>query len=385
MSSKKTNTQILRGEVKRLGRLLQIGRTLASDLQLEKLMGRVTEECAIMVGAHSCFIFILDRNSGELWTTVEQTGRMVRLSQSEGIEGWVSVNREYVIIEKPHEDNRFSEKLEKELKSSIKNAIVLPLVNSRGESLGVLEAINKKTGDFETEDYLLLQAAAAQIAMSIENARIYQDLKKTFNSLTEVMAATIDAKHPISKGHSKRVARYSVGIAREMCLSVNEIEQIKIASLLHDYGKIGIPDSILKKNGSLSEVEFEVMKRHAKITHDIVSKVHFAEELADVPIIASCHHERWDGTGYPFGLAREAIPLGSRIIAVADSFDARTTFREYKEPQSFDEAMKEILEESGTHFDPIVVEAFARYYRREVRPKVESGELAEEEPDIIPF
>ncbi len=375
MAKNNNHTKALRTEVERLNQLLQIGRALASDIRLENLMERVAEECAEMVRAKRCFVFVKDRNSGVIWTALFPSGKIIKFAQSEGIEGWVSVHQEYVISDNPHNNKHFSSKLEKILGYPIKNLVVLPLLNYRGETIGILETINKLEGDFTSQDYLFLQAAAAQIAISFENARLYQDIRRTLSSLTEVMAATIDAKHPIAKGHSQRVAKYAVGIAREMGVPEQEIEQIRIASLLHDYGKIGIPDIILKKEGKLSPEEYTAMQKHAKITHDIVSKVHFAEELADVPIIASCHHERWDGEGYPFGLAREAIPLGSRIIAVADCFDAITSMREYKEPKAFEEGLNDIIEESGKQFDPNVVEAFARYYRQELEPLVEKGEI----------
>lgn len=293
----------------------------------------------------------------------------IEILKDEGIEGWVAINKEYAILDNPSQDSRFSSKLQKKLAIEILNLIALPIINRKNEVIGIIETINSSSGQFSTKDYVLLRTVASQIAMSSENAKLYRDLRRTFTSLTEVMATTIDAKHPISQGHSKRVAFYALGIAREMGLSKNHLEQIRIASLLHDYGKIGIPDKILKKEGALSTEEFEAMKMHAKITHDIVSKVHFTEELSEVPIIASCHHERWDGEGYPFGLAGKAIPLGSRIISVADTFDAITSFREYSAAREFEQAKEEIVAESGTHFDPQVVEAFLRYYKRTIEPK----------------
>jgi len=368
-------TKSLRREVARLSRLLQIGRALSSDIHLENLMDRVTEECAMLLGARKCIIWILDRESSKLWTALFPSGRIVYLPLDESMSGWVATTREYLISDNPHADSRFKGSLEEVFGFTVKNILIIPLVNYRSETIGVIEVINKDSGGFNNDDYLLLQAAAAQISMSIENSRLYNDLRNTFGSLTEVMAATIDAKHPISRGHSKRVSKYAVGLAREMGLSERDIEQIRIASLLHDYGKIGIEDAILKKEGPLTKNEFEEIKNHARITHDILSKVHFAQELSEVPLIASAHHERWDGSGYPFGLAREAIPLGARIIGLADSFDAITSIREYKKASTFEEAKAEILAESGSHFDPMVVEAFSRYYSKVLKPMIDKGEI----------
>ena len=354
-------------KIDRLSRLVRLSNALIEDPRLETLSDIISKECAAMVSAQESFLFVLDENTGKLCAMLFPAAKRIELDRGEGLEGWVASSGEYVISDNPADDSRFSEKLQKALGRKIENAIIVPFVGKRNEVFGVIEAINRSDGNFTSTDFYLLRAAVAEIAINLENAKLYNDLKETFNSLVEVMAATIDAKHPISKEHSRRVATYAVGIAREMGLPDNEIEQIRIASLLHDYGKIGIDDSILKKEGPLTDEEFEIMKGHAKITHDIVSKVHFNKELSDVPTIASCHHERWDGKGYPFGMAGEAIPLGSRIIAVADVFDATTTIREYKSAKSFDEAAKEIVAGSGTQFDPKVIHAFERYYTKELR------------------
>jgi HD-GYP domain-containing protein (c-di-GMP phosphodiesterase class II) len=129
---------------------------------------------------------------------------------------------------------------------------------------------------------------------------------------------------------------------------------------LHDYGKIGIPDSILKKEGKLSDEEYEIMKEHAISTYNILSRVHFSEEMTKLPLIAAMHHERWDGNGYPFSKKEKEIPLEARIIAVADVFDGMTSWREYHDPWSVQTAVDEIKEGNGTRFDPDVVSAFIR-------------------------
>ncbi|MCK5833443.1 HD domain-containing protein [bacterium] len=350
--------------LERLSKLVKLSGSLFLNPKLENISDAITDECAAIVSAERCFLFFLNKDDNSLHSVVFPPGQKITLKSEEGIEGWVAKTGEFIISDNPESDNRYSPILSQVLGYQIKNSLVVPLVNKRFECYGVLEAINSTTEGFSSEDFYILRTAIAQITTNLENAQLYNDLKNTFNSLIEVMATTIDARHPISKGHSRRVAVYAVGIAEEMGLSDNEIEQIRVASLLHDYGKIGVHDSILKKEGPLTNEEYEAIKEHARITHDIVSKVHFNKELADVPIIASCHHERWDGDGYPFRMAGEAIPLGSRIIAVADVFDAITTVREYKIAKSFDFAAKEIIRESGTQFDPDVVEAFKRYFSR---------------------
>ncbi|HHS50320.1 MAG TPA: HD domain-containing protein [candidate division Zixibacteria bacterium] len=360
MDSSESNIKNL----ERLARLVRLSGALIQKPDLESFSDGIVEECAAIVSAEKCFLFLVDRDDESLNTLLFPPGKKLKLRRGEGLEGWVMKTGDYIISDNPIEDSRYSPKLAQAISCDIRNSLIIPFINKRLETFGVLEAINKTDGGFTNEDFLLLRTAVAEISINLENAQLYNDLKQTFNSLVEVMASTIDARHPISHGHSRRVATYAVGIAREMELDENEIEQIRIASLLHDYGKIGVHDSILRKEGSLTPEEYETIKDHARITHDIVSKMHFSRELADVPTIASCHHERWDGDGYPFGMAGEAIPLGSRIIAVADVFDAITTVREYKYAKSFEDGFREVVAESGTQFDPQIIEAFERYFAK---------------------
>ncbi len=362
-------------KLERLAHLVKLSSTLINNPRIEDISDSITAECAEIASAEACFLFLRNRLDDSLFSAVFPQAKLLKLNAGQGLEGWVAKTGEYIIADNPSSDSRYCDKLAKALDFPIKNCLIIPFSNKKLEIYGVIEAINSRKGGFTNEDFYLLRTAVAQISANLENAQLYNDLKKTFNSLVEVMAATIDARHPISHGHSQRVAVYSVGIANELGLSPEEIEQIRVASLLHDYGKVGVHDSILKKQGYLTTEEYEAIKEHAIITHNIVSKVHFMKELADVPTIASCHHERWDGQGYPFGIAGEAIPLGSRIIAVADVFDAITTAREYKTAKSFEFGLKEIIKEKGTQFDSEVVEAFERYYAKVLSKKVKKGGL----------
>ncbi len=241
--------------------------------------------------------------------------------------------------------------------------MAVPILDSGERPIGVLVFTNKK-GDFDDEDLELGISLAGQLSVAFENALLYDHLMKTFKSLVEVMAMSIDARHPISSGHSRRVALYSALIAQEMGLSPDKVELIQLAALLHDYGKISIPDSILKKEGQLSDEEFELMKEHAQSTYDILTHVNFADEMVDIPAIAAMHHERWDGKGYPFQKKGQEIPMGARIIAVADVYDAMTSWREYHNPYTNEMASHEIQMGKDTKFAPEVVDAFIKVYDR---------------------
>jgi HD-GYP domain-containing protein (c-di-GMP phosphodiesterase class II) len=160
-----------------------------------------------------------------------------------------------------------------------------------------------------------------------------------------------------------------------MELDVEFRECVRVASLLHDYGKIDVPDAILKKDGRLNQKEYEVIKTHSNKTRDILSQVNFEGKYKDVPEIAGSHHEKWDGQGYPEGLVGEEIHLGARIVAVADYYEAVTSKRHYRDPMPTEAAVKLILEKSGKSFDPVVVEAFLCYIE-------ESGDASSQQIEL---
>jgi HD-GYP domain-containing protein (c-di-GMP phosphodiesterase class II) len=230
------------------------------------------------------------------------------------------------------------------------------------QCLGILAVDNILTKRPLLErDLNLLMGIAPEIGISIRNALMIEAQQRQFQSVLQTLAASIDARDFLTAGHSEKVTTYAVGICRELGLSREYTEMIRVASQLHDYGKIGIRDSILKKPGPLSPKEREEIKAHAEKTEQILRNIHFEGIYREVPSIAGAHHEWIDGSGYPRGLKGEQIPLGARIIAVADFFEAITAKRHYREPMSFEQALAILREESGRPLDPMVVEAFIGY------------------------
>ncbi len=210
----------------------------------------------------------------------------------------------------------------------------------------MIEVLNKKnkTG-FSKRDEEVLELFCSEVANIINNAQLYGQVQLLLESLLKSFAAAVDARDPATKGHSLRVMRYAVNIAKEMKLNSVQIKVLEYAAILHDVGKIGIPDSILLKQGKFTPEEYEVMKTHAVITKDILSKISFPPEYKDVPNIASLHHEFMDGSGYPYGLKGEQIPLLARILCVADIYDALISYdRPYKPPYSQQDAIKILYE-----------------------------------------
>jgi HD-GYP domain-containing protein (c-di-GMP phosphodiesterase class II) len=271
----------------------------------------------------------------------------------------------YLINDTSEIQDHISEKsLEFLVSTGSKSFICCPIIYEE-DPLGVLvvDTVRKKRTLTQT-DVSLLMGIANQIGISINNARMIDQQKKQFNSILRVLAASIDARDPLTAGHSEKVTEYSLGIARELGLDDMFCEVISIAALLHDYGKIGIRDEILKKPGALTQQEYLEIRSHALKTKLILDQMNFSEEYAEIPFWAGAHHEKIDGTGYPNGLKGEEIPLGARIIAVADVFEALTAKRHYRDPMLPKEALNILQAGIGSAFDKKIVEAFIRYYQR---------------------
>ncbi len=230
-----------------------------------------------------------------------------------------------------------------------------------GEAVGILGVESQGSEKpLRQSDLSLLMGIAPIIGVSLRNADFIEARERQFHSILEVLAATIDARDPLTSGHSLRVTEFAIAICQQMNLSNAYTEMIRVAALLHDYGKIAVPDSILKKPGRLTEIEYEEVKKHCRRTREILERIHFEGIFRQVPEVAACHHEKLDGSGYPYGLRGKEIPLGARIIAVADFFEALTSKRHYREPMGISEAIELLEAGSGSHFDPKVVAAFMR-------------------------
>jgi response regulator RpfG family c-di-GMP phosphodiesterase len=223
---------------------------------------------------------------------------------------------------------------------------------------------------FKEEELEAVAAVGHQAGLALENVRLVAEQRRTCESLMHALALSIDARDGITAGHSARVAAYSAATARHMGLPALEERLTYYAGLLHDYGKIAVRDEVLCKPSRLTPEEYEDIKQHARYTLSILSKIHFTEDLADVPHVASCHHERPDGQGYPRGLKRDEIPVGARIIAVADFFDALTVERHYRRPMPVDEVFQLLEAGRDTQFDGAALDAFRSYYEAELKPRL---------------
>jgi putative nucleotidyltransferase with HDIG domain len=262
------------------------------------------------------------------------------------------------------EDTLSPKSLDFAKKIGAKSFICCPIIFDE-ESLGILAVDNLKSKKALVQsDMSLIMGIAPVIGISIRNASLLEAKARQFNSTIQALAASIDARDPLTSGHSERVTEYAIGICRELNLSTEYIEMIRVAALLHDYGKIGVPDSILKKQGPLTEDEVEIIRQHARKTKEILREIDFEGIFKQIPETAGSHHEKIDGSGYPEGLNGDEIMLGAKIIAVADYFEAITSKRHYREPMPLDQAFKLLRERRGKHFEEKLVEAFCKYYEK---------------------
>lgn len=233
---------------------------------------------------------------------------------------------------------------------------------AKGQLQGVIELYTRSPLEPNDEWSEFLETYADQGAIAIENSQLLRslersnvELQRAYDRTIEGWANALDLKDEDTAGHSKRVTDTTVRLARRLGISSDELVHVQRGALLHDIGKMGIPDSILLKRGPLTKEEFDVMKQHPVYAYELLYPIEFLRPALDIPY---CHHERWDGTGYPRGLKGEQIPLAARIFAVVDVFDALTSDRPYRAAWTEEKAKEHIREGIGSHFDPAVVTAF---------------------------
>ncbi|WP_066638176.1 HD domain-containing phosphohydrolase [Desulfolucanica intricata] len=239
--------------------------------------------------------------------------------------------------------------------------IGVPLV-AKGEVMGLLEIYHRAPLDPDTEWLEYLETLAGQASIAIDNAALFSELQRSNDELKQAYDATIrgwayalDLRDKETEGHSQRVTEMTLRLARAIGMSEEELVYVRWGALLHDIGKMGVPDHILLKPGSLTEEEWAIMKRHPEYAYEMLIPISYLQPALNIPY---CHHEKWDGTGYPRGLKGEEIPLEARIFAIVDVWDALCSDRPYRPAMPENKAFDYIRGQAGKHFDPKVVELF---------------------------
>ena len=292
----------------------------------------------------------------------------LRVPLGEGIVGIVAERGRGEIVHDVSTDPRWKGDLADSFRT--RGILTVPL-KAQGRVVGVLQLLNPVDKErFEDSDLDRMRLFAAPLGQAIDNARLYSALKDQYLDTVTVLAEAVEKRDPYTGGHVRRVVLYSILLGHEMGLDADELDRLRIASTLHDVGKIAVPDEVLRKPAPLDEGERRIMERHAQDGAEILSRI---RELKDILPGVRHHHERLDGLGYPDGLADPEIPLPARIIAVADTYDAMTTSRPYRRALPPEVAVEEIVRGQGTQFCPQVVAAFGRLVERGSL-SVESGQ-----------
>ncbi|MBI5956203.1 MAG: GAF domain-containing protein, partial [Chloroflexi bacterium] len=367
-------------------RLHEVSKTVASSLELKQALDNITTAALEISGGDVASIMLLDAESQELTIAAAQgladeVVRSTRVKVGEGVAGWVVEHGQSLLFqdgivdrrlqESPYRKGHFTDYLRTFLASDEKHftagvtggqspiwAVSAPLA-VKGKTFGVLNvhAVGPRRR-FGEGDLRLVEGLASQAAIALENSRLYERVQSLFVETLAALASTLETKDPYTKGHSERVRDLSVGIARHMALPDDQVNVLRSAALLHDLGKIGVDDAVLHKNGILTHEEKAQMQLHPAASGKILEYVDF---LRDAARLAGAHHEWYDGSGYPNGLAGESIPLGARILMVADAYEAMTSDRPYRAKMEPQEAIAEIKRYAGTQFDPKVVEALISF------------------------
>lgn len=332
-------------QVSELQALQHLSESLNRTVSLEDVLNHLLDETLYLLEAEQASVMLLEPDGETLTIKMarglpEEVVKRTRVRMGERISGKVAASKKPMLYAGSVDEA---------------SAVCVPLLKD-DQVLGVLNVRHKRhKGDFNTDELSLAARFANVAALSISKAGLHEQLQQLFVHSIRALANAIDARDPYTSGHSERVTRFSVMIAERMGFSDQDVEQLRYASLLHDIGKIRIRDHILHKPGKLTDEEFAEMKRHPEYGVEIMRPVQAFQSVLPFMLY---HHERFDGRGYPSGLAGLDIPVQARIMCVADCFDAMTSDRPYRRGMPVLEAAEELRRHRGTQFDPEAVDVF---------------------------
>jgi HD-GYP domain-containing protein (c-di-GMP phosphodiesterase class II) len=341
--------------------LLEVGAQLASSLDLATVLEVALSTAEQVCRAETSSIWELDEERGELFFRVVRGRaagaiRGLRVPLGQGIVGSVAQSARPEVVNDVAADPRWGGDPQEVFKT--RAILAVPLL-ANGRVVGVLQLLNPVDRERFTEDDLRrMRLFAGILAHPLQNARLYAAQRRQYMNMVTALAETLEKKDPYTGGHVRRVVCYSLLLGAELGLDHGDLKDLWLAATLHDIGKIGVPDRILGKPAPLDAEEAEVMRRHTTDGASIVAHLSSPHVLPGV----RSHHERVDGGGYPDGLEGEQIPLAPRVIAVADTFDAMTTSRPYRDGLSRERAAAEIESAAGTQFCSRVVAAFSALF-----------------------
>jgi HD-GYP domain-containing protein (c-di-GMP phosphodiesterase class II) len=392
-------TRKVAAEHRRLVRLFASGEDLRSSLDLHDVITQVSRGATNVARADYSLVALFEPETGDmlLRATYDATSDTVS-HQQRSIEDWflrraVITNTTIVSGQSAKAyEQFFGPELDKYQQV---NALIAPM-SLRDHVVGVLAVIRVPTARrnaFTALDVRQAVDLAAQGAVAIEQSMLFskvrsyaKEVELSYDSTLKAMMAALDAKDELTEGHCERVAKMTVTLARQMGVPDAALVDMERGALLHDVGKIGVPDEVLKKPAALNDMEWEAMRKHPLLAGMMVSKVGFLEGATPILLY---HHERFDGGGYPFGLSGDKIPLDARIFSVIDAYEAMTSDRPYRDAMTHEQAMAEVAAGSGTQFDPDVVVAFnhlmASRPELRTRPAGQPDRATYHSDDVVPL
>ena len=341
---------------------------IAAERKMDNLLVLMADLGRSIVSADRCSLWLVDENRGELWTKVAHGVSELRIPIDAGFVGYSVKTAEPLLIKDAYQDPRFDRRSDEKTHYRTTSVMTVPLMDSAGNVMGVFQAINKQGQDelgeaavFSVQDLERLSLTAVYSAKTVESAMLNMELEATQREIIHILGEVSEYRSEETGDHIQRVAEISYMLAKFLGLPEDESERIRLAAPMHDLGKVGIPDAILNKPGRFTDDEYTIMKTHSEIGYNMLHNskrklLRFAAE------IARSHHERWDGRGYPKGIAGEEIPLAGRICSVADVLDALSSPRCYKQPWPEDKVKEEFQKQRGGQFQPELVDVLMEHW-----------------------
>jgi HD-GYP domain-containing protein (c-di-GMP phosphodiesterase class II)/HAMP domain-containing protein len=353
--SLRERTESLTKKLLELATLYEMSRALGSTLDLDILLDSVLDSALRIFGVDSGYVMLRDRESARLDLRCWRGGRLDEKGERperSAMSDWV-VSQGRPLVFNPPADGEVTQQVD--TVTGAVAALCVPFISSEGVIGAIAVGTHDRKHRFSSDDVRLLSTIANHVTMAVGNIELFSSLQEAYLATVRSLAAAVDAKDPYTRGHSDRVAEFSRAIAERMGMSHEQCTALEMAAYLHDIGKIGVGEDILRKPGALSPEERGIMRHHPLIGAGILKPVAFPWPIT--PVVRH-HHEHFDGKGYPAGLTGDEIPMLARILAVADAYEAMMADRPYRAGRSSEDAIVELRVCAGTQFDPRVVDAF---------------------------
>jgi HD-GYP domain-containing protein (c-di-GMP phosphodiesterase class II) len=346
-------------QIKRLSVLNSVEKAVNSSLDLQVTLDVLVSHVTSQLNIDAASILLLNKQTQTLNYVVSKGFRSnalkyTQLKLGESNAGRAATERRTITIQNLREESGGFEHSTLFNREEFVTYFAVPLV-AKGEVKGVLELFHRSPMESDYEWLKFLETIANQASIAIDNSALFDELIHAYDSTIVGWSRALELRDKETEGHTQRVAETTIHLAREMGIADEEIVHIKRGALLHDMGKLGIPDSILLKPASLTEKEWAIMKQHPKHAYNMLSPIEYLRPAIEIPY---CHHEKWDGTGYPTGLKGDQIPFSARIFAVVDVWDALRSDRPYRLAWSEEKTREHINSLVGTHFEPKVAKVF---------------------------